>query len=240
MFVINARWIRHYARGVGARGKSDRGDAVVIARYVAAEKERLHRYQPPSPQQRELRTLLQRRRAMARLAATARQSLGDAAAPILDSLKLALRTLERDIAKLIAGNTHWSELAQRLRKLPGVGPLTAAQLVATFARLPFQSVDAFVAHTGTDPRPNDSGQKHGRRRLSHHGDGSLRSLLYMAAMSATRGNDWKRLYEMQRQKGLSPTAAFVVIARKLARIAFSLYKSGQDYDPSHLSLAAPA
>lgn len=238
VFVINARWIRHYARGLGARGKSDRGDAFVIARYVSAEQTRLRPYQPLTAEQRELRTLLQRRRAVARLAASARQSLGTAAPPLLEQLKLMLRGLERDISRLIQANAQWKELVERLRRLPGVGPLTAAQLVATFARLPFESVDAFVAHTGTDPRPNDSGQKQGRRRLSHHGDGSLRSLLYMSAMTAARHAEWKRFYEAQKHKGLPATAALIVVARKIARIAFSLYKSGQAYDPSRLTAAA--
>lgn len=240
VFVINPRWIRAYARGLGMRGKSDRCDAMVIARYVRAEQRHLHAYQPPMPEQREMRTLLQRRLAVAKLAAAARQSLGDEAAPILEKFHDLLKDLERRIRELIQANTEWKALAKRLRQLPGVGPLTAAQLVVTLTRVPFANVDSFIAHTGTDPRPNDSGQKQGRRRLSHHGNVSLRGLLFMAAMSASRNTQWRAYYQAQRAKGLSATAAFIIVARKLARIAFSLYKSGQPYDPKRIPAAVSA
>jgi transposase len=234
VFVVNPRWIHAYARGLGMRGKSDRGDATVIARYISAEHEHLHPYMPPNREQRELRVLLQRRLALAKLQAATRQSLGDEAGAILEQFRQLLKDLERRIRELLSATPEWKSLAKRLRQLPGVGPLTAAQLIATFTRLPFHSVDAFIAHTGTDPRPNDSGQKRGRRRLTHHGNASLRSLLFMAAMSASRNPQWRLYYDAQRNKGLSSTAAFVVVARKLARIAFSLYKSGQNYDPLRL------
>lgn len=238
VYVINPRWIRAYARGLGMRGKTDRTDCMVIARYVSAEHQHLHAYRPPAPEQRELRRLLQRRLALARLAAATRLSLGEEAAPIVAQFDQLLKQLERRINELIKANREWTVLAQRLRKIPGIGALTAAQLVATLTRLPFHSADAFIAHTGTDPRPNDSGQKHGRRRLSHHGNAALRSLLFMAAMSASRNPHWRPYYEAQRAKGLSSTAAFIIIARKLGRIAFSLFKSQQEYEPARMACLA--
>lgn len=234
VYVINPRWIRAYARGLGMRGKSDRTDARVIARYVANEHDGLHPYETPSPAQRALRELIKRRQVLARLAAATRQSLGDDAASLLEEFKLLLRQLERRIRELIKADPAWKSLSGRLQRMPGVGPLTAAQLVATFTRIPFTHVDAFIAHTGTDPRANDSGQKRGRRRLTHHGSADLRTLLYMAAMAASRNSLWKPYYQAQRAKGLSSTAAYVIVARKIARIAYSLFKTGQDYDANRL------
>lgn len=237
VFVINPRWIRAYARGLGMRGKTDRSDAMVIARYVAAEHARLHPYQVPSAAQRELRGLLQRRLTLAKLAAATRQSLGDEGAALLEQFRRLLRDLERRIRQLLNADRDWNHLAKRLQQVPGVGALTAAQLVLSLTRVPFPNVDAFVAHTGTDPRPNDSGKKRGRRRLTHHGSASLRSLLFMAAMAAARNPQWHPYYEAQRLKGLSATAAYVIVARRIARIAYSLFKTGQTYDPSRFSPA---
>ena len=234
VFVINPRWIYAYARGLGMRGKTDRSDAMVIARYIAAEHEHLHAYQPASPEQRELRGLLQRRLILARLAAATRQSLGEEAAPLLESFKCMLKALEHRIRELMQARPDWRSLYRRLLQLPGVGPLTAAQLVASLTRTPFPSVDAFIAHTGTDPRPNDSGKKRGRRRLTHHGSAALRSLLYMAAMAASRNAQWRPYFQAQRAKGLPTTAAYVIVARKLARVAYSLFKTGEDYDANRL------
>ena len=235
VFVINPRWIHAYARGIGMRGKSDRGDAMVIARYVAAEHRQLHCYRPPTAAQRELRSLLQRRLSLARLAAATRQSLGEEGAAVLEQFRRLLKDLEKRIRELIKTDPEWKSLWQRLQQLPGVGVLTAAQLVSTLTRVPFANVDAFIAHTGTDPRPNDSGHKRGRRRLTHRGNAQLRSLLYMAAMAAARNALWRPYYQAQRLKGLPATAAYVVVARRIARVAFSLFRTGQDYDASRLS-----
>jgi len=229
VFVINPRWVRNYAKGVGLRGKSDRTDAALIARYVAAEHSQLHPYAPPSADHRELRKLLLQRRKLVQLKVATRQSLGKTAASIIVQFDKAIERLEQAITELVRGSAQWNELYQRLRGEPGVGPVLGAHLVETLTRIPFKSQDAFIAHTGLDPRAWDSGQKRGRRRLTGHGDASLRSALYTAAMSASRCQPWKPTYQAQRAKGLSGTAALIVVARKIARTAFALFKSGSSF-----------
>lgn len=61
VFVINPRELRRYAEGVGRRGKTDRLDAEVIARYVSKEHAELHAYVPPTREQRDLARLMRRR-----------------------------------------------------------------------------------------------------------------------------------------------------------------------------------
>lgn len=230
VFVLNPRWVRQYARGLGVRGKSDRGDAMVIARFVAAEAGRLHCYVSPTPQQRQLRALLLRRMEMVKLRMATRQSLGDSAEPIAKQFDQLVRNIDQEVRAILGSNPEWKALSRRLRSIPGIGPGTAAHLVQVLSRIPFKAVKAFIAHTGMDPRPNDSGQKRGRRRLSHHGDAKLRYMLFMAAMAACKTTHWRGIYEAQRKKGLPSTAAYVVVARKLATIAFSLFKSGESYE----------
>jgi transposase len=62
VYVLNPRDLRHYALGLGRRGKTDRVDAQMIRRFIAAEQAHLRPYQPASDAQRQL-ALLQRRRA---------------------------------------------------------------------------------------------------------------------------------------------------------------------------------
>lgn len=240
VYVINPRWVSHYRRGIGARGKTDRSDALVIARFVAAEAGKLHAYHAPTEEQRELRRLLLRRHEVVRLKTAAKQSLGDSARAVTVEFERLLKDIERRIAELIGRDKQLKQLAQRLRSIPGVGPLTAAHLVQVLTRFPFSRAESLVAHTGLDPRPNDSGIKRGRRRLTHHGDATLRSMLFMAAMAACKAPAWRAVFEANRRKGLSSTAAFIVVARKLARIAFSLFKTGQSYDPSKEPACAPS
>lgn len=240
VYVINPRWICHYRRGIGARGKTDRGDAEAIARFVAAEAGKLHAYRIPTEQQRELRWLLLRRQQAIKLRTATRQSLGELSAGVLEEFKLVLKQIEQRIAALLAAEPELAVLAARLKSIPGIGPLTAAHLVQVLTRFSFSACGAFIAHTGMDPRPNDSGMKRGRRRLTHHGDAALRSMLFMAAMAACKSPPWRALFDAKVRAGLPTTAAFIVVARKLARIAFSLSKSGKSYDPTLLGACAPS
>ncbi|WP_437701850.1 transposase, partial [Achromobacter xylosoxidans] len=100
---------------------------------------------------------------------------------------------------------------------------------------PFASSDAAVAFCGLDPRPKESGRKVGRRRLSKQGDKAARTLLYNAASSAARTAHFKDYYATLRARGLPSTAALVVIARKLLRIAYGVWRTGQAFDPAKLN-----
>jgi transposase len=122
----------------------------------------------------------------------------------------------------------------RVCTITGVGPVIGAALVNTLERVPVKSADAFVAFTGLDPRPDDSGQHRGKRRLSKRGPGELRRLLFLAAMSAAKTKTWHPLYEHYRAKGLSGTAALVILARRIARTAWSIYTYKTEFDPARL------
>ena len=244
VFVLNPRDVRHYAIGIGRRGKTDRVDAGVIARYIAREHKDLHVHVPASPQQRTLDRLLKRRARLVAIGATVKQSLAglsgvrreiDAIIDRIDALIAKIDTLVQSWLRQVPA--QWRTYGH-LQSIVGIGPLAGAYLANTFARLPFANVNAFIAHTGLDPRPEDSGNKIGRRRLSKRGPAELRRLLFNCAMSAAKSKLWKPFYEQQRAKGLSSTAAIVILARKLARIAFAIFKQQTDFDPQKHTLAA--
>ena len=241
VYVLNPKDVRHYAKGVGMRGKTDRVDAALIARYVAHEHTKLHLYRPASPEQRQLQRLLSRRAKLSRARAGVQQSLQG-----LAGLKAPLRSLlERFDALLHAIDTRIGTLVQacpqrhdgcrRLRRIQGVGPLVGPALLSTLERFTFPSADSFVAYSGLDPRPDDSGKRSGRRRLSKHGPSELRRLLYLAAMAAVTTSVWKPLYLHYLARGLPRTTALVIIARKIARTAWSIYTHNTDFDPKRLT-----
>ena len=114
-------------------------------------------------------------------------------------------------------------------------------LATLLTRVGFANSDAVVAYSGLDPRPEDSGSKRGKRKLSKKGDPQLRRQLYLCAMAATRSALFRPMYEALKGRGLPSTAALVVLARKLLRIAFAVWKSGQAFEPSKLLInATPA
>ena len=75
-----------------------------------------------------------------------------------------------------------------------------------------------------------------KRRGSKRGPAELRRLLYIAAMAAVRTKLWKPVYGHYRAKGLSTTAALVIIARRIARTAWSVYTHKTDFDPKRVAL----
>jgi transposase len=236
VYVLNPQLIKHYGRAVGMRGKTDRLDAQLIARYVLREHSKLRIWEPPAPGADALSRLLVRRQALVNARQMLAQSLSGLAelkAPrqaLMASFKRMLAQVELLIRTEIARVPAMAALHRRLVSIVGIGTIVAAQLVASLSALRFTRADSFIAYTGLDPRPDDSGQRRGRRRLSKRGHGLLRCLLYNAGMAAARSKLFKPTYQQLRDRGLQSTEAIVILARKLARIAFALYQSGQSFD----------
>lgn len=237
VYVLNPRDVYYYARGIGARAKTDPQDAGVIARYLAREYEHLHPFVPASPTSAQLTTLLDRRATLVRTRGALALSLADVdclqagARRLLKELDALIAAVDAQLRELIAQDPRLQPLYARLHTITGIGPLTGTMLTALFTRVPFANAQALVAYLGLDPRPDQSGRHEGRRRLSKRGHPEWRRLLVAAAMSAARTALWKSFVTGQRAKGLPSTAVHVILARKLARIAFSLFKSQQTFDP---------
>ncbi|MFJ4055433.1 IS110 family transposase, partial [Pseudomonas sp. NPDC089743] len=61
------------------------------------------------------------------------------------------------------------------------------------------------------------------------GCSEIRRLLHNAAMAASRSAAWKGVYEQYRNSGKATTQALVILARKLARVAFALMRNQDEY-----------
>jgi transposase len=244
VFVINPHDLRRYAQSIGRRGKTDRVDAEVIARYVSREHSELHAYVLPTTQQREFTRLIKRRDKLVEAKAALMQSLRGISGmgPQLRKAKATLEQLIAAVEKRMRATLKEIPAAQqttaRVAEIPGFGALTSAWLGYSFTRLPYPTSDAVVAANGLDPRPEDSGQKHGRRRLSKRGPALARKLLFNCARSAARMSLWKPYYQAQLAKGLSKTAATVILARKMLRVAFAVYKQNRPFNPALIGVHA--
>lgn len=255
VYVLNAMDVHHYAKAMGQRGKTDPLDARLIAQYVAHQligqasrpagaRQRLRAWQPTPALLGELRDLLRGRVQLSNSCARLGMAL-EHVAPIEEEIKVlqaCFDTLKKQIdakvARLLASDPDLAHGCCLLRSITGVGPQGASLLAALFARIEFANSDAVVAFSGLDPRPEDSGAKRGKRRLSKKGDPQLRRQLYLCAMAATRNPLFKARYEALRARGLPSTAALVVVARKLLRIAFAVWKSRKPFDPQKLQISA--
>ena len=143
VYVLNPKDVAYYAKALGQRGKTDRLDARIIARYVAHEGQDLHPYWPPTARQREIATLLQRRAALVKHAVALEQSLSGAAflkreaRRALAALRDLVTAVERQLKARLAENPALEERRQRLQSIAGVGPLVSIALAQRFDRIAY-------------------------------------------------------------------------------------------------------
>lgn len=249
VYVINPKHLSLYAKGVGQRGKTDPLDASVIARYVAREGDRLHPYTVPTATQRMLRNLLSQRAGIVKHCGAIRQcllateSIGSAALKrahqkALQSLQALIAEIDSQLKAIVKADAALEHKRATLQTITGIGLLNGLALTHRFDRTPFANSDAVVAAYGLDPRPKDSGNKVGRRRLTKQGNAEDRRLIYLAAQSAAKTKTFKPLYVALQAKGFATTEAIVIIARKLLRIAFAVWTSNKPFDPGKLGFQA--
>jgi transposase len=240
VYVLNARDVFFYARALGTRAKTDGVDAGVIARYLAQHHAHLHPWQAGRSLQQRLQQLLARRAQLATARAGLKQLVAGIDARDIDTRALhrafddLLQAIDAKVQALIASDAQLAAGCQRLRTITGIGPQTAALLATLLSRFEFANADALVAYSGLDPRPNDSGTQRGRRRLSKKGPPLLRRQMYLAGFAASSSRALKPLYRALRAKGFATTEAFVILGRKLLRVAFALWKSSASFDPTRL------
>ena len=150
--------------------------------------------------------------------------------PLMQEFARTLKAFDLQIRAAVAAVDADQQDFECITSVPGIGVLSGAALLGVFRRLATARADAVIAFLGLDPRPMDSGHKVGLRRLSKRGPAEWRRLLFNAAMSGAATKAWKGCYEHERAKGLSRTAALNVMARKMVRVAFSLFKNHQRFD----------
>lgn len=243
-YVLNAKDVSFYAKALGGRSKSDRVDAQVIARFIAEHHEVLHPWERAEPRAAEIWELLLRRADIVKHRASLRQTLSDAptvavaAKALDDSFEGLLDAIDERIEVLQRHDAQMAQTSCRLQTIKGVGPQGGSMLAALFSRIAFANADALVAYSGLDPRAQDSGQKKGRRRLSKRGPPPLRRQAYLMAKAASRSKVFKPIYEALKARGFAATQALVIMARKLLRVAFAVWKSGKPFDESAIAAKA--
>lgn len=225
VYVINGLQLSAYRKAVNRDHKSDPDDAWLLARYLKAEgPERLRPCSPPCGKSRKLWQQIKRRAGIVEKRKDIQQSLSGTDIPhrsVLRELDRLIQRLEDDICHLIH-SLGWNEDYRRCKSIPGIGKVNAAALVCAFHRAAFANSDAFIAFLGLDIRRRESGRFKGKRKLTKRGEPELRRLLYCAARPARSYAPFDQYRQRQLDKGLTKTAANIILGRKLARIAFVL------------------
>jgi transposase len=232
---FNARRVRLFALAKGRLAKNDRADARTIAQATAVLLE-----DAPPQRQRELDPLVEhlsyRHQLNAWITDCAHQleHLRDAALrKKIERRRVALRqeliVLDRKLAQLIASHDAWHDLDQRLRQVPGVGPVLAQTLIAWLPELGSLSRQAIASLAGVAPFDDDSGKHTGERHIKG-GRAVVREVLYMAALAAKRCNPVIARFA-DRLAGKKPKVILVACMRKLLVILNAMVRDGADWQP---------
>jgi transposase len=238
VYMVQPTWIKAHRRSKRGRAKTDKIDARLIHEYVLENIDNLHPWRPLETRLAELRSLVRQRQSIADDLARARQrykSLG-MEPKLRDSLLKHFEDLKKELDKRILKALAQFPEAKALLSISGIGPLIAATLLVPLMHFEFKSVDSFIAFIGIDPVPKDSGTVNGQRRISKKGDPYLRRAMYMAAFAACRRDAWKARYKHLKDKGLKPKQALIALAKKIATVAFHIFKKQVLFDPAKVAL----
>lgn len=148
----------------------------------------------------------------------------------LDTLRSRLRTLDRDLD----GKLRQHEVGRLLTSIDGIGPQTAARVIATVGNpAHFRSGSALAAYVGTIPALKQSGKRQSLRGgHTPIGNAQLRAALWMPTLSAVRCNPWLRAhYQRLIARGKLPKVALLACMRKLLLVIYSVAKHGQPFAP---------
>jgi transposase len=190
--VVNPTRVRAFARAEGQLAKTDRIDAQLIARFGATMKPKAKAIRDQaqlalSQQVTRRRQLVQMVTAEKNRAQTALGAMKEQIERHIAWLQSEIEHLEHEINQAILADPVWQETSERLQSMPGVGVVTAATLVAELPELGRLNRQKITALVGLAPFNHDSGKRRGQRRI-FGGRASVRTVLYMAALSAIKCN----------------------------------------------------
>ena len=246
--VVNPAQIRDFARTKLGRNKTDKVDAALIREY--AELFKPEPWTPPSPAMRRLCELQTMRSGIIRSRAEWKNRIGSGlgdstatklAAATIEHFTGQLEAIDRAIGETIDQDAELRGRRDLLLSVIGVGETLAASLMA---EMPEPGVlrrsGEMVAYAGLNPSHHRSGSSIDRpTRISKIGNATLRSSLYMPALSAMRFNPAvAALVARLKSAGrLKPKQIVVAAMRKLLVLCFGVLKTGKRFDSA---IAMPA
>ncbi len=219
--VVNPRQVRDFARAMGKLAKTDRIDSLVLAHY--AESSNLDPKPLPVKERRDLQALVMRRlQLISARDAEKKRIAGETMPRVLKSLQASITwhqrqidALDKDLDRTIRNNPDFAEQSKLMQSVPGIGDKTTNMLLAALPELGTLSRQKISALVGVAPLNRDSGKTRGKR-FCWGGRSSVRTALYMAALSAARYNPVIRaLYLRLIAKGKPAKVALVACMRKL-------------------------
>lgn len=220
---VNPRQAREFARATGHTAKTDAIDASVLAHYGEAIKPPARRM--PEAQTQELADLMTRRRQVVEMITAEKNRLKRMHASVRPHIEAHIQWLigqrtdiQHSVEQLVKSSPVWREIDEVLRSVTGVGTIVSHTLLASLPELGVINNKQIAALVGLAPFNRDSGLMRGRRTIVG-GRAHVRTMLYMACVSAIRHNPTiKAFYDRLIAAGKPYKVALTAAARKLLLI----------------------
>ena len=227
--IVKPLSVRRYAGAIGQTAKTDKIDAAVIAEFAAVVKPKV------TPQKSKnliaIKDLIARRRQLMNLRTQELNRIkimGKAfevsCKRIIRCLDLEVARMEKRLAKHVQDQAEWTQRQTILQSAPGVGDTLTYTLLADLPELGALSNKEISSLVGVAPMNRDSGKLRGKRRV-YGGRASVRTVLYMATLSATLCNPvirgfYKKLIAQGKHKKVAITACmrkFITMLNAMVR-----------------------
>jgi transposase len=242
--LVNPMRIKAFAKSEMLRTKTDRIDAVLIARFCRTQAP--DPWTPPAPEIRALQGLIRRYQSLVQMRTEEQNRLQApmvslvvkaAMEATLSHLDREIERVEREIHQLFDHYPPLRRQRELLTSIPGIGETTAARILGEMPNIAeFRNVKAVAAYAGLSPRHYESGSIRRPSRIAKTGNGSLRTALYFPAISAMRYNPLlRRFADRLRERRKSNMVIITAVMRKLLTLAYVILKSGKLFDPTYAS-----
>jgi transposase len=244
--VILPNKVKHYAKSLNVKTKTDIVDARIIAQ-MGAERDLPH-WQPPSAILKQLRDLtrlytdLKKERTVylnrldsEKASATILPFIIKSNLLILKELEKQINQCEKEIEKTLMSEEWLAEKVNKIITINGVGLITLAIVIAEtqgFALV--SSRKQLASYAGYDIVQVESGTSvKGKTHISKKGNSRIRAALYFPALAASRYNqelkeDYQRINIAKASKMVGATA----LQRKLLLLIYTLWKNNDVFRTS--------
>ena len=227
--IVRPVLIRQFARAADQQAKTDKLDAMIIARYAAVMQPRLTIQKSKNLQL--IKDLVSRRRQLIEMRTMEYNreklmegQLARSNSRLIKSLNKEIEWTESKLEKAVTEEAAWNERKALLETVPGVGNALIWTLLSEMPELGTLSNKEIASLAGLAPINRDSGKMKGKRRILG-GRHSVRTTLYMATLSAVRcnpviGRFYRHLVNQGKHKKVALTAAmrkFITILNAMVR-----------------------
>ena len=168
--IVNPRHVRNFAKATGQLAKTDRMDALILARYAEAVRPAVRPL--PDEATQELKAIIGRRRQIIEMMVAENNRLGSAPKAVTKRIKAHLRWLEaelgranKDLDQAIRQSPIWKENEDLLQSAPAIGPAVSRTLIAELPELGKLNRKQIAALVGIAPLNRDSGKFKGHRSI---------------------------------------------------------------------------